>query len=95
MGGPHKQRYVTMIMSLPQDIQNTFFYLIDSSKRTGRRQYVTTDTQSTITQLEIELRNAQADIMELKAESSDLLRKNKSLQRELKELREKLYMYEE
>ena len=30
MGGPHKQRYVTMIMALPQDIQNTFFHLIDA-----------------------------------------------------------------
>lgn len=92
MNSEGKERYIQLIMTLEEGVQNTFVEIIRNSLD---RQAFPTHQGSGFNRLEEELAESKRENAQLRSDLNDYTKKCKSLQRELNDLRERLFNYEE
>jgi uncharacterized protein YdcH (DUF465 family) len=92
MNSTGKERYIQLIMTLDETIQNTFVEIIQNSLD---QQIFPSQQNSNIFRLEEELVEIKKENSQLKVELSETIRKYKSIQREVYDLKERVMNFED
>lgn len=92
MNSAAKEKYIQLIMTMDESIQNTFVEIIQNSLD---QQIFPAQQSSSIFHLEEELAQTKKENIQLRNDLNETIKKYKNLQRDVEHLREKLINYEE
>jgi predicted nucleic acid-binding Zn-ribbon protein len=92
MNSAGKEKYIQLIMAMEEGVQNTFVEIIQNSLD---QQIFPSQQGSSLFRLEEEIAEVRKENTQLRGELTEITKKHKSLQREVNDLRDRLFAYEE